>query len=436
MNSSSLRKLPPETVREILDALTDAQLDDLHHDWSFWARPEQTAPEGDWNNWFYLAGRGSGKTRTGAEWVRSKVKQGCGRLAFIGPTAADGRDVMVEGNSGILSVSWKHDRDVKGNITGLPLYEPSKRRLTWENGATATIFSAEDPDSLRGPQFEAGWCDELAAWSYMQDTWDMYQFGLRLGDHPQSFLSTTPKPRKLMKELLKDAGTVVSRGSTRDNADNLAPGFLKIITDKYAGTRLGRQELEGELIDEADGALWTRARLEKALHRGTLPDMRRVVVALDPAVTAKAESDETGIIVCGLGSDGFGYALRDCSGRYKPHEWAQIAVNLYHEYSADRIVAETNNGGDMVISTIETEDKTVATKKLHASRGKYARAEPVAALYEQNKVRHLPGLENLEDQLVEWEPLSGLESPDRLDAMVWGMTELMLDGSTYTLDNL
>lgn len=414
-------------MQAILAGLTDKECQALLHDWRFLARPNQLPPDGDWHNWLVLAGRGFGKTRCGAEWVREQVKAGAKRVHMIAPTASDARDVMVEGESGLLAVCWAGDKTDAGEPLGRPAYEPSKRRLTWTNGAVATLFSAEEPERLRGPQCEVLWADELAAWKYLRDTWDMAMFGLRLGNRPRTCITTTPKPLKLLREIAADQRTVVTRGSTFDNASNLAPTFLKAIRDKYEGTRLGRQELYAELLDEAEGALWTRAMLEDARYRGNLPEMKRIVVAIDPATTAKEESDETGIVAAGLGRDGLGYVLRDVSGRYSPAGWAGKAIKLYRDLGADRIVAEGNQGGEMVRHTIQTEWAAAPVTIVHASRGKAARAEPVAALYEQKKIRHVGDLSDLEDQLVTWEPLSGLPSPDRLDAMVWALTELMLD---------
>lgn len=436
LNISSFSGLPQAQIQKALQQLTEDECDSLLHDWRFFAREAQIAPDAEWLNWLVLAGRGFGKTRTGAEWVREQIQAGKGRVALIAPTASDARDVMVEGESGILSVCWSGDRDHKGETIGRPSYEPSKRRLTWANGAQATTFSAEEPERLRGPQHDAGWCDEMASWKYMRDTWDMYQFGLRLGDDPRTVITTTPKPLKLIREILKDPLTIPTRGSTYDNADNLAKTFLKAVKDKYEGTRLGRQELHAEIMEEAEGALWTRQMLDTANYKGALPDFARIVVAVDPAITAKAESDETGVITCGVTGDGMGYVLDDVSGRYSPGDWAKKAVGQFDKYNADRIVAEGNQGGEMVRHTIHTERKGLPVSIVHASRGKYARAEPVAALYEQSRVRHVAGLDELEDQLVNWEPLSGMESPDRLDAMVWGLTDLMVTGSTYTLSNL
>ena len=421
-----IASLEPAQRAKLLASLTDDECEALVHDWRFLARPQQIAPDGDWQTWLILAGRGFGKTRTGAEWVRSKVMAGASRIALIAPTASDARDVMIEGESGLLSVCWSGDRTRTGEMLGRPAYEPSKRRLTWENGAVATAFSAEEPERLRGPQHECLWADELAAWKYLQDTWDMAMFGLRLGDKPQSLITTTPKPLKIFKTLIMDPKTVVTRGSTFDNAANLAGTFLKAIKDKYEGTRLGRQELYAEVMEEAEGALWTRQMVEDARYNGPMPEMVRVVISVDPAITSKEDSDETGIVAAGLGRDGLGYVLADRSGRYTPGEWAKIAVQLYRDMGADRIVAEGNQGGEMVRHTIKTEWASAPITIVHASRGKAARAEPVQALYEQNKVRHWKGFPTMEDQLCTWEPLSGMPSPDRLDALVWALTELMV----------
>ncbi|MDR3473355.1 MAG: terminase family protein [Devosia sp.] len=413
--------------------MTDAQCRELLHDWRFLARVAQIAPEGDWQTWLILAGRGFGKTRTGAEWVREQVKEGIGRLHLIAPTASDARDVMVEGESGILSVCWAGDKTLKGEIIGRPSYEPSKRRLTWANGAIATLFSAEEPERLRGPQCEAMWCDELAAWQYLRETWDMAMFGLRLGTRPRTCITTTPKPLKLLREIMASPGTVVTRGSTFDNRANLAAAFLTKIVSKYEGTRLGRQELNAEFMEEAEGALWSRAMVEAAARSGPWPDMKRIVVAVDPAITNKEDSAETGIVGAGLGFDDRGYVLADRSGRMSPGGWAEAAVSLYRELMADRIVAEGNQGGDLVAFTIHTVDPSVPVEIVHASRGKAARAEPVQGLYEQGRVSHLVPLPELEDQMVNWEPLSGLPSPDRLDALVWALTSLMIEPTRASL---
>lgn len=381
--------------------------------WTLQARPNQLPPPGAWRTWLVLAGRGFGKTRTGAEWIRSQVEtSACGRLALVAPTAADARDVMVEGESGLLAIAPPWNR---------PKYEPSKRRLTWPNGALATLYSADEPERLRGPQHDGAWCDELASWRYAE-AWDMLQFGMRLGD-PRTVVTTTPKPKKLLLDLIKADSTAITRGSTYENRANLAPAFLEQIVAKYEGTRLGRQELNAEVLEDVEGALWKRQQLDD-LRVSTHPDLTRVVVAVDPAVTSGDDADETGIIVAGIGSDGHGYVLRDQSGRFSPDAWARRAVAAFHAASADRLVAEANNGGDLLETVLRTVDRSIPYTKVHASRGKQTRAEPVAALYEQQRVHHVGGFPELEDQLCGWVP--GDKSPDRLDALVWALTFLML----------
>lgn len=400
------------------------------HDWRFFARPSQLPPDGDWQTWLILAGRGFGKTRTGSEWVREQVRQGVSRIALVAPTASDARDVMVEGESGLLSVCWAGDRTYAGEIVGRPSYEPSKRRLTWANGAMATLFSAEEPERLRGPQHEVMWADELAAWKYLRETWDMAMFGLRLGTRPRICITTTPKPLPVLREIVKDPRTVITRGSTFDNAQNLAPAFLQAIRDKYEGTRLGRQELNAEVLDDVPGALFTREMIDKALVRAA-PDLVRVVVAVDPSGT-KGESDKgdsIGIVVAGKGTDGNAYVLADRTCKLSPDGWGKRVVAAYHEFNADRIVAERNFGGAMVEHVIRTVEPRAAYREVTASRGKIARAEPVAALYEQGKVKHVGGFSELEDQMCALTPdgFLGDGSPDRADALVWAITELMLN---------
>lgn len=389
--------------------------DTARYDWPAVARPNQLAPDGDWRTWLLLAGRGFGKTRTGAEHVRAEVEGGrARRVALVAPTAADARDVMVEGESGILAISppWCE-----------PRYEPSKRRLTWPNGAIATLYSADEPRRLRGPQHDLAWADELAAWQ-RPEAWDQLMFGLRLGADPHVVVTTTPRPTRVIRDLIGDATTHVTRGSTYDNAANLAQAFLEQIVRKYEGTRLGRQELYAEVLDDVPGALWTRAMLEDAQHTGPIPDLVRVVVAIDPAVTSGEDSDETGIIVAGVGLDGLVYVLADRTCRMSPDGWATRAVVALDEFQADRIVAEVNNGGDLVEATIRTVRRSAPYRKVHATRGKRVRAEPIAALYEQKRVRHVPGLDQLEDQMVTFLPEGSDASPDRVDALVWALTDL------------
>ena len=411
------------TWQRKVEKLSDAEILALFYDWEFWARPNQLPPEREreWSYWLLMAGRGFGKTRTGAEWVRHRVENGIAkRIALVAQTPADGRDVMVEGESGLLAVSppWMK-----------PDYQPSKRRVVWPNGSVATLYSGYEPDQLRGPQHDTAWCDELAAWQYPRETWDMLQMGMRIGANPQTCVTTTPRPIKVLKEILASKLTVMSRGTTYDNLANLSPVFQDII-EKYKGTTLGQQELMAQLLEEMPGALWSRKMLEATRVKGKdgepakPPTLTRIVVAIDPAITAHEESNETGIVSVGLGVDREGYVLRDVSGRLSPDGWAKRAVKLYHDSQADRIVAEANQGGDMVKHTIHTVDGTVPVKLVRATKGKYTRAEPVAALFEQKKA-HMVGMhEELEDQLCTWLP--GENSPDRLDAMVWGYTELML----------
>lgn len=418
--------------------------------WKYWGRPEQFAPLGDWSIWLILSGRGWGKSRTGAEWVREQVESGrCKRLALVARTAADARDVMVEGDSGILKISPPWFR---------PVYEPSKRRLTWPNGAIATTFSADEPNALRGPQCDGAWADELAAWKYDRDAWDQLQFGLRLGRDPRVIVTTTPRPTTLVKELLAEARASRSFtvGSTYDNAGNLAPRFLKKLLDKYAGTRLGRQEIEGAVLDDAPGALWKRAWIEARRKRAwieetktgdKLPAFRRVVVAVDPAVSTDAArvqqspakagektkevSAETGIVVVGLADDGLGYVLDDLSGQHSPGEWGKRVIEAFDTWKADKVIGEVNNGGNLVEANVIAAARALNRpappyKAVHASRGKATRADPVVTLYEQGKIVHQGAFPELEDQLCTWDPTAGQKSPDRLDALVWGCTELLV----------
>ena len=429
ITANDLRQLPDDEVADILKQLGPAQAEELRYNWEFWARPEQLEPTGDWNAWLALAGRGWGKTRAGAEWVRHRIKKGDKIVHCVAPTKGDVRRVMVEGDSGLLNVCWKGDKTYRGKHIGFPIWSPTNNTLTWENGSKAVFFSAEDPERLRGPQAYSAWTDELCAWRNAQETWDMMMFGLRLGRKPQVFITTTPKTTKLLRNIISDPKTSISKGSTFDNAANLADTFLDAVKKTYEGTRLGRQELYAEILDEASGALWNRELLFKCeVDRDEVPPLSRIVVSVDPAVTNKTDSDMTGMVVAGIDQEGTAYVLEDHTDHYSPKEWAAKAIELYHEHMADRIVAERNQGGDMVRHTLQTEDENVPIKLVHASRGKMARAEPVSALYEQGKVRHVKGLNDLEDQMVQWEPLGSIGSPDRLDAMVWALTDLSLNG--------
>jgi phage terminase large subunit-like protein len=365
-------------------------------------------------------GRGAGKTRSGAEWIRDRVASGnASRIALVAQTPADVRDVMIEGESGLLKISPSWD---------MPLYEPSKRRLTWKNGAFALAFSSYEPDRLRGPQFDTAWCDELASWHYTRETWDNLMFTMRLGSDPKVAVTTTPKPIRLVRDLMERPDCIVTRGSTYDNIQNLPTQFFQTILSRYEGTSLGRQEIYAEIMDEAEGALWSRSWLDENRVQSAPIDLHRIIVAIDPAVTSTEHSDETGIVVVGLGENDNIYVLADESGRYTPDGWARVAIGLYSRFQADLIVGEVNNGGDMVEYTLRTVDSTIPYKAVHASRGKRARAEPVAAMYEQGKGHHVGTFPDLEDQLCTWEPLSNDPSPDRMDALVWASSELVQSG--------
>jgi phage terminase large subunit-like protein len=409
-----------EAARNLNRRIARKVEESLHYDWSELARDSQRPPAGDWRVWLLLAGRGFGKTRTGAEYVRAQVEAGAARrIALVAPTAADARAVMIEGESGLLSIGPPDDR---------PYYEPSKHLLSWENGAIATTYSADEPDRLRGPQHDLAWCDELAAWRY-PGAWDMLLFGLRLGNDPRAVVTTTPRPTKLIKALLADPKTAVTRGSTSENHENLAPAFLDQIVRRYEGTRLGRQELEAEILEDVLGALWSHAIIDAA-RVTAMPDLTRIVVAIDPAVSSDEHADETGIVVAGKDAAGHGYVLADLSGRYTPVEWAKAAIAAYRAHGADRVVAEVNNGGEMVEATLRIVDPGVSFRAVHAARGKVARAEPIAALYEQGRVRHLGAFPQLEDQMCgfvhDFDRATAGYSPDRVDALVWALTELLV----------
>lgn len=392
----------------------------------------QLAPVGDWRTWVIMGGRGAGKTRAGAEWARSMVEGAmplsagkASRVAIVGETMDQAREVMVFGESGILACSPPDRR---------PVWHAGRRMLIWPNGASAQIFSAYDPEALRGPQFDAAWVDELAKWPKAQDTWDMLQFGLRLGAAPQVCVTTTPRNVSVLKQVLKQSSTVVTHAPTEANRANLADSFLAEVQARYAGTRLGRQELDGVLVEEAEGALWTGAMLE-ASRVDKVPDLDRIVVAIDPPVTGNAGSDECGIIVAGVRMQGAeqdweAYVLADASVQgVGPTTWAKAAVHALEEWGADRLVAEVNQGGDLVEAVIRQIAPQVPFQKVHASRGKVVRAEPVAALYEQGRVHHARGLAALEDQMcaMTLQGYVGKGSPDRVDALVWALTELILN---------
>ena len=426
---------PPEEVAAFLESLSDEALAALPWLFEIWAAPHQLPPAGAWRTWVCLGGRGAGKTRAGAEWVRAQVEGArpldagaARRVALVAETYDQARDVMVFGDSGILACS-PHDR--------LPVWEATRRRLIWPNGAVAQCFSASDPEALRGPQFDAAWCDELAKWPKASETWDMLQFALRLGAYPRQLVTTTPRSQGTLKSILRAPSTVMTHAATEANRAWLAPSFLDEIRARYRGTSLERQELDGVLLEDAEGTLWPITLLEQA--RGAAPPaFSRVVVAVDPAVSGHAGSDLCGIVVVGSVTEGppsdwRAYVLEDASLRASsPSAWAKAAIAAMLRHNAERIVAEVNQGGDLVAEVLRQIDPLVPFRPVHASRGKVARAEPVAALYEQGRVIHTARLGALEDQMMQMtaQGFRGTGSPDRVDALVWAVQELILGPAT------
>ncbi|NOX40692.1 MAG: DNA-packaging protein [Alphaproteobacteria bacterium] len=419
---------------EFLGGLSENAILALPYLFDLWAMPHQLPPEGDWKTWVILGGRGAGKTRAGAEWVRGQVEGArpldggrARRVALVGETIEQVREVMIFGDSGIMNCVPPDRR---------PKWEATRKRLVWPNGAVAQVFSAHDPESLRGPQFDAAWVDELAKWKKGRDAWDMLQFGLRLGESPCQVVTTTPQNTAVLKEILAADSTVKTSAATSANRAYLARSFLEEVTAKYGGTRLGRQELEGELLSETDGALWTGAMIDAA-HVDKVPKLDRIVVAVDPPVTGHKNSDECGIIVAGAVTSGSptdwqAFVLADVTvSGASPQVWAKAALEAYREFGADRLVAEVNQGGDLVETVIRQNDPLVSYRAVRATRGKAARAEPVAALYEQGRVKHVGGLHRLEDQMGEMTSrgFEGRGSPDRVDALVWALTDLMIEAA-------
>lgn len=403
----------PEQRQIYTLSLTDEEFQAVNWWYVARARDKQCPPEGEWFCWLLRSGRGFGKTRTGGEWVLDRIDRGSRRIALVGQTVADVRDTMIETEDcSLLNISppWF-----------MPEYEPSKRRLTWPNGAVATTYSGDKPDQLRGPQHDTAWVDELAKFKYPQDTWDNLEFGLRIGEDARVCITTTPRPVPIIKGLLDDPMVVDIQGSTYENIDNLAPSYRQRILARYDGTYLGRQEIYGELLEDRPGALWDRKTLEENRVQQH-PRLTRIVVGVDPTGGVA----ETGIIVAGVGEDKHGYVLDDRSLEGKPNVWGSQAVSAYHRNAADRIVGEVNFGGEMVESTIRTADRNVSYKNVRASKGKTVRAEPVSALYEQGRVHHVGNFADLEDELCTWVQGEGMPSPNRLDALVWALTELML----------
>lgn len=394
----------------------------LQYNWSQNARPTQLPPEGDWRTWLILAGRGFGKTRTGSETIRSWVKSNrYRRIALIATSVAEGRRIMVDGQSGLLNVHPSHER---------PTFEASRRQLVWPNGAVATLFGADYYEQLRGPQFDCAWIDELAKFRHPEEAWAQLMFGLRLGNDPRCLVTTTPRPLPFLEKLIKASDTIVTRGTTFDNQANLAPAFIQQIIKQFEGTKLGAQELYAELLTDRQGALWQRSMItyqEPPLNDDGSLKLQRIVIAIDPATTHHEGSDETGIVVAGIDENKQAYVLEDLSGRWSPTDWSQRIVNAYWRYKADRIVAEVNKGGDLVEGVLKAIDSTVAFKAVRATRGKATRAEPIAALYEQGRVFHVRPLSLLETQICDYIPGVSSRSPDRLDALVWALTDLLLE---------
>ena len=422
----------PRSVQEaFLAGLSESALAALPWLFEFWAMPHQSPPAGDWRTWICMGGRGAGKTRAGAEWVRAQA-EGAGpadpgvatRIALIGETHDQVRDVMVFGDSGILACSPPDRR---------PKWEATRRRLVWPNGAVAQCFSAQEPEALRGPQFDAAWADELGKWKKVQDVWDMLQFALRLGDAPRCIVTTTPRTQPTLKALLASPSTRMTQAPTHANRAWLAKSFLTEVETRYGGTRLGRQELEGVLLDDTEGTLFPQALID-ASRVDEPPEFDRVVVAVDPAVTGHAGSDLCGIVVVGAVTRGpvadwRAYVIEDASIRASsPSDWANAAIAAMQRHKADRLVAEVNQGGDLVKAVLAQVDPLVPYKGVHATHSKVVRAEPVAALYEQGRVRHLRGLAALEEQMAQLtaQGFRGTGSPDRVDALVWALHELIL----------
>lgn len=422
---------PQRVTREFLASLSDNALISLPYLFDFWAMPHQIPPEGAWKTWVILGGRGAGKTRAGAEWVRSMV-EGAGpadagiarRVALVGETVDQVREVMVFGDSGIIACSPPDRR---------PEWQATRKRLVWPNGAIAQVFSAHDPASLRGPQFDAAWVDELAKWKHGEEAWDQLQFALRLGDNPRQVVTTTPQNVPVLKAVLANPSTVVTHAPTQANRANLAASFLAEVEARYGGTQLGRQELEGMLIDGVEGALWQLPMIEGA-RLDAAPPLSRIVVAVDPPVSASKKSDTCGIVVVGAITDGppqdwRAVVLEDASVQgASPEAWARAALDAFARHGAVRLVAEVNQGGNLVESVIRQIDALVPFRAVHARAAKGARAEPVAALYEQGRVAHLRGLAKLEEQmfLMTAQGFTGRGSPDRVDALVWALTELII----------
>lgn len=415
-----LASLEQEERDKFLALFQDKELGALFTDWMFDARGDQIEPLGDWFIWLILCGRGWGKTWTGANWIIERHRTGVFRnSAIVAATSGDLRRSCIEGPSGVLALAPSYFK---------PEYKPSHQKLIWPNGSVTNLYTSEKPDRLRGPNHDGAWCDEIASWRYVKDAWDNLIFTLRFGDNPQILGTTTPRPTPFMKELLKRKGLILTRGSTYDNKQNLAKTYLQEIEEQYGGTRLGRQEIEGVLLDDVLGALWTYELLDRyrLQNEEELPPLVKTVVGLDPSTTDGANADEAGIIVAGASREKQAYVLADYSLRGSPAQWAKRAIEAYYEHDASYIIAEKNQGGEMVRETINNYDGAVPVKLVHAAKGKFARAEPVSMLYEQGRVHHLGVFSVLEDQLCTFVPGEYKSSPDRMDALVWAISELVV----------
>jgi predicted phage terminase large subunit-like protein len=412
---------------DYISSLSEEEAEQFNHCWEVWARDNQLEPPGNWSGWMLLAGRGFGKTRTAAEWIRAKVATGKHqRIAIVARTKSDLNDVVVDGDSGLLSIYPKSER---------PEFQINRSRVVFQNGAIANLYSAKVPDSLRGPQHSLGWFDEAAAYQYPDEVFDQAMFGLRLGTHPQWIMTTTPRPISLIRRLINDPTVVVSRGSSYDNKQNLAPSFIKILLGKYEGTRLGRQEILGEILDDNPNALWNRKVIDQ-YRVFSAPNFAYVVVGVDPAVSSKSTSNNTGIVVAALGVDSHYYIIEDATLSAPPTEWAGQVISCFSKNRANLIVGETNQGGDLVEANIRAcaGSSIIPFKSVRATQGKAMRAEPISTLYERGMVHHLGSLPELEDEMCDWDPTINEKSPDRVDALVWALTYLMESGGGIPIE--
>lgn len=421
---TNLSALSAENLIALKASLTPAEKAALAYDWKSWARSDQLAPKDVWDGWLILAGRGWGKTRTGAEVIRDEVESGRSkRIGLVAETSSDGKDVIVNGESGIMAVSppWFRPTFTASNSNGRP-------KLIWPNGAIAALYDAREPDQLRGPQHDFVWFDELAKFRYAESVFDQAMFGLRLGNHPRWISTTTPRPISLIKRLLNQQGVVTTRGKSSENFVNLAASYKTNVIERYRNTRLGRQELDAEILEDVPGALWTRRGLDEGRVQ-TAPGLKRLLIGVDPSVSGSENANETGIIVAGMSEANEGYILEDWSLKATPDQWARRVVAAYRKYNADGVIAEANQGGEMVRMVMQSIDSAINVKLVHASRGKYIRAEPISALYEQGRVHHVGTLPTLEDQMIAFTPERAADrsdgiSPDRVDALVWVLTDL------------